>query len=203
MSRTETHAERILRSARAKGVLRPRDLVRSGIPRSAFARLHEQGRLVRLARGLYAVPDNVAQTEHQSLVEVAKRIPHGTLCLLSALRFHNLTTQSPFDVWIAIDRKAWRPQIPYPALRIFRFSGRALTAGVETHTIQGVKVRVYNPAKTVADCFKYRNKIGIDVALEALRDTWRSRRATMDQLTRFARICRVEQVMRPYLESLV
>jgi predicted transcriptional regulator of viral defense system len=203
MAQALPHTERVLRSARARGVLRPRDLDRLGIPRAALSRLERQGKLVRLGRGLYAVPEASGRSEHQALIEVAKRVPHAVVCLLSALRFHNLTTQSPFDVWIAIDRKAWRPRIEYPALRVFRFSGDALTEGIETHAIEGVKVRVYGPAKTVADCFKYRNKIGLDVAMEALRDTWRNRRATMDDLVRFSRICRVEHVMRPYLESLL
>lgn len=203
MAQSVPQAERVLRSARARGILRPRDLDRLGIPRTALSRLERQGRLVRLGRGLYAVPEAAGRSEHQALVEVAKRVPHAVVCLLSALRFHDLTTQSPFDVWIAIDRKAWRPRIDYPPVRVFRFSGEALTEGVETYSIDGTKVRVYVPAKTVADCFKYRNKIGLDVALEALRDTWRGRRATMDDLVRFSRICRVERVMRPYLDSLL
>jgi len=135
-------------------------------------------------------------------MEVASRVPQSVICLLSALRFHGLTTQAPFEIWIAVDRRAWRPRIDYPPIRVLRFSGRALTEGIETHTIGGVKVHVYSPAKTVADCFKYRNKFGLDVALEALRDVWRAKRATIDELLRCARICRVEGVMRPYLESL-
>jgi len=195
--------DRALRAAHARGVLRPRDLAALGVTRATLARLLAQGKLVRLGRGLYGAPDAQGRTEHQALVEVANRVPHGIFCLLSALRFHNLTTQSPFDVWVAIDRKAWRPRIEYPPLRVFRFSGPALAEGVETHTVQGAQLRVYSPAKTVADCFKYRNKIGIDIALEALRDAWRGRRVTMDELHRFSQICRVERVMRPYLESLV
>jgi predicted transcriptional regulator of viral defense system len=123
--------------------------------------------------------------------------------LLSALRFHNLTTQSPFEVWLAIGEKAWRPRMEYPPLRIVRFSQATLSAGVEKHQIEGVTVPVYSPAKTVADCFKYRNKIGLDVAIEALRECWSSRRCTMDDLWHYADICRVQNVMRPYLESLV
>lgn len=123
--------------------------------------------------------------------------------MLSALRFHNLTTQSPFEVWMAVDRKARRPRSDSPPLRIVRFSGEALKVGVEEHRIEGVTVSVYCPAKTVADCFKYRNKIGLDVALESLRDCWRERRCTMSDLWCYAKICRVANVMRPYLESLV
>jgi predicted transcriptional regulator of viral defense system len=129
-------------------------------------------------------------------------VPHGVVCLLSALRFHRLTTQAPFEVWLAIGEKAWRPKLDYPPLHIVRFSGPALTTGVEEHIVQGVTVRVTDPARTVVDCFKYRNKIGLDVALEALRDCWRQKKATMDQLHRAAQARRMPNVMRPYLESL-
>src|SRR3974390_771864 len=132
----------------------------------------------------------------------AKRVPHGVVCLLSALRFHVLTTQMPFEVWLAIDPKARLPQTENPPLRIVRFSGAALTYGAAPHTIEGVTVRITTPAKTVADCFKYRNKIGLDVALEALRDCYRQRKATMDELYLAAKVCRVARVIRPYLEVI-
>ena len=124
------------------------------------------------------------------------------VCLLSALAFHQIGTQLPRQVWIAIDRRQGTPRIQYPPLRVSRFSGRALTAGVETHKIEGVPVRIYAPAKTVADCFKCRHKIGLDVAIEALRDGWQKKRFTMDELWKFARICRIANVMRPYLEAI-
>ncbi len=127
----------------------------------------------------------------------------GIVCLLTALRFHGLTTQAPHEVWMAIPPKAWAPKVASPRVRLVRFSGAALTAMVDEHKIEGVPVRVYSPAKTVADCFKYRNKVGLDVAIEALRDCWRSRKATMDDLWAAARVCRMANVMRPYLESLV
>jgi predicted transcriptional regulator of viral defense system len=136
------------------------------------------------------------------LVTAATRIPHGVVCLLSALRFHDLTTQNPSEVWLAIDRKARAPVQHELPLRIVRFSGRARIEGIEKHRIDGVPVRVYSPAKTVADCFKYRRKIGTDVAMEALRDCWRSGRCTMDDLWRYASVCRVTNVMRPYLEAV-
>jgi predicted transcriptional regulator of viral defense system len=164
--------------------------------------MHARGELERISRGLYAIP-GTAVSEHRSLAEACRRVPNGIICLLSALRFHNLTTQAPFEVWMAIPEKAWHPKLDYPPLRIFRFSGKALDEGVEAHVIDRVKVKVFNPAKTVADCFKYRNKVGPDVALEALRDCWRERKATMEELSRYAKICRVANVMRPYLESLV
>lgn len=195
-------AEQTLRLARELGVLRPRDLTPYDIPRAYLARLVAEGRLERAGRGLYTLPD-ADLTERHSFAEAAKRVPHGVICLLSALRFYELTTQAPFEVWLALDPRARRPQVDAPPLRIVRFSGQALTAGVEAHLVEGVAVRVYIPAKTVADCFKYRNKIGLDVALEALRETWRARRATMDDLWHFAEVCHVATVMRPYLESLV
>jgi len=142
-------------------------------------------------------------TEHHHLVEAALRVSRGVVCLLSALRFHNLTTQSPFKVWMAIDRKAHLPAAGGLPLRFVRFSGAALSVGVEEHILEGVTVKIYAPAKTVADCFKYRHKIGLDVALEALRDLLRRDRASLNEIWRYARICRVANVMRPYLEALV
>lgn len=191
----------LLRLLRLGGVLRPRDLDALGIRRESLHRLYKSGLLERIARGLYALP-GADITEHHSLAEVGKLVPRGVVCLLSALRFHNLTTQTPFEVWLAIDRKARRPKDLYLPLRVVRFSGDALHAGIQEHFIDGVPVKIYEPAKTVADCFKYRKKIGLDVALEALRECWRERRCTMDDLWHYAQICRVAGVMRPYLESL-
>jgi predicted transcriptional regulator of viral defense system len=185
----------------AESVLRTQDLEHLGVSRKALKELSDRGILERIGRGLYRVSGSQI-TEHQSLVEASKRVPQGVVCLLSALRFHGLTTQNPFAVWLAIDRKAWQPKVDYPPLQIVRFSGEALRSGMEAHVLQGVQVRVYSPAKTVADCFKYRNKIGLDVAIEALKDCIEKKLCTFDDLWRFARICRVANVMRPYLESL-
>jgi len=196
-----TTEAKVLDLAREKGILRPRDLQRRGLPADYLWRLYRKDKLEKVGRGLYAFPD-ADIGEHHSLVEAALRVPHGVVCLLSALRFHELTTQSPFEVWMAIEVKARRPKEEIIPLRIVRFSGDAFTAGVEPHQVEGVEVRVYNPAKTVADCFKYRNKIGLDVALEALRDCWRKKLATSDELWHYAQVCRVARVMRPYLESL-
>lgn len=196
-----TKSAQILALARQYGVLRPRDLAAHGIPREYLVRLHRQGILDRPARGIYVLAD-AEPSEHQSLIEACKRVPHGVICLLSALRFHRLTTQAPFEVWLAIGEKAWLPKLVYPPLRIVRFSGPAQTTGVEEHILQRVKVRVTAPARTVVDCFKYRNKIGLDVAIEALRDCWRQKKATMDELHRAAQTRRMANVMRPYLESL-
>ncbi len=200
--RTGTATERILTLAAHQPLVRPRDVEALGIAREFLLRLHRQGLLVRPARGVYALADS-SVSEHHTLAVAAKRVPRGVVCLLSALRFHGLTTQDPHEVWMAIDFKAHKPSIESPALRVLRFSGRALAEGIATHVIEGVEVRIYCPAKTVADCFKYRNKIGVDVAIEALRDALRTRKATVDEIHRFAKICRVANVMRPYLEAAV
>ena len=187
--------------ARERGYVRPRDLAGIGVSRTQLARLVDRRLLERVGYGLYRTPD-AEITENYTLMQVAARAPGGVACLLTALRFHDLTTQAPFEVWLAIGRKAARPQLDDLPVRVVYFSGMAFTAGVEEHLVEGVRVRVYCPAKTVADCFKYRHKVGLDVALEALREVWRARRATMDDLWRYATICRVANVMRPYLETL-
>ncbi len=197
----ETSPQTILDLARKRGLIRPRDLEPLGLPRVTLTRLVRQGALTRVARGLYALPDR-SISEHTALAEVARKHPHAIVCLLSALRFQDLTTQSPFEVWLAIPNKARAPRIDYPPLRIVRFSGPLLAEGVEEHSIDGVPVRITSVARTVADCFKYRNKIGLDVALEALREAWKGKRVGMDELWQFAKLCRVANVMRPYLESL-
>ncbi len=192
---------RLIQLAERGTVIRPRELAAHRIPRVYLTRLVDAGSLRRLGRGLY-VGSNARLSEHHELAEAAKRAPHAVVCLLSALQFHRLTTQAPREVWIAIGQKARRARVERPRLRIVHFSGSALSAGIEQHEIEGVSVRIYSPAKTVADCFKFRNKIGIDVALEALRDYRRTRKGTSDDLWRFAKICRVANVMRPYLESI-
>ncbi len=155
----------------------------------------------RQARGIYVARLHPFTAEH-TLAQVAKRVPKAVFCLLTALRFHELTTQNPSEVWIALPEKARRPVVEYPRLRVARFSGEALTEGTETHQLEKVEVRVYSAAKTVADCFKYRNKIGIDVAVEALRDYSRHYRGGATDLARFASICRVTRVMQPYLDAI-
>jgi predicted transcriptional regulator of viral defense system len=198
---TPRHTATVLRLARRAGVLRPRDLAAVGVPREYLRRLRDAGQLEQSGRGLYTLP-TAEVTEHHSLAEACKRVPHGVACLLSALRFHGLTTQAPHEVWLAIDPKARKPVVDYPPLRIVRFSGAARTTDVETHRVEGVAVRVYGAAKTVADCFKYRHKLGLDVALEALRDYTRARPGGRDALWAAAKACRVANVMRPYLEAL-
>ena len=172
--------EQVAKLVRKSGVFRPRELGQ-GIARY-YLRLAEDGGLVkRVGRGLYVAADSPA-TEHHSLAQAAKRVPRGIICLLSALRFHDLTTEAPHQVWIAIGEKARRPQDDYPPLRVVRFSGATLTYGVLAKKVDGVAIRVFNPAKTVADCFKYRNKLGLDVALEALREGWTQRKLIKPEL---------------------
>jgi len=197
----ESKTQALLNLARTQGVVRSADLLPKGIPREYLSKLHREGVLERASRGVYYLHDTEL-TEHHSLAEAIKIAPRGVICLLSALRFHELTTQSPFKVWLALDRKAHRPVGDGVPLHVVRFSGRALTSGVEEHLLEGVKVRVYSPAKTVADCFKYRNKIGLDIALEALRDYWKSDGASADELWKYAKVCRVANVIRPYMEAL-
>jgi predicted transcriptional regulator of viral defense system len=197
LSKTE---QAILGLVRRQGAVRQSDLRDAGYHHQYIRMLCDKGLLVRVNRGLYEAAD-ADVSEHHSLVLAHKAVPRGTVCLLSALAFHELGVENPHEVWIAIGIRAARPAINYPPLRIFRYSGNALSEGVERHAIERVDVPIYSPAKTVADCFKYRNKIGTDVALEALRECRRQKKATSDQLWYYARVCRVAEVMRPYLEA--
>jgi predicted transcriptional regulator of viral defense system len=196
-----TNRDRALRLIEEKGLVRPRDLEDHGITRAQLSRLVADGLVLRQARGVYVAAGHAPTAEH-TLAHVAKRVPKGVFCLLTALRFHGLTTQSPAEVWIALPEKARRPRLDYPRLRVARFSGAALSEGIEEHHVEGVAIRVYSPAKTVADCFKYRNKVGVDVAVEALRDFSRKHRGGATDLARFARICRVSRVIQPYLDAI-
>ena len=197
----KTKTARLVNLVRRKQIVRAQDLDVAGIPRNYLTRLVERGQLQKLGRGIY-VAETLPASEHISLLEVSRKVPKAVICLLSALKFHEIGTQVPHEIWIAIDVKAWAPQIDSPAVRIVRFSGNALHFGIQQKKINGLEIRVFSPAKTVADCFKFRNKIGTDVALEALRDCYRKRKASMDELWEAAKVCRVANVMRPYLESL-
>lgn len=193
--------QRIQALFRRAGTIRSRELVAAGLSRSQLSRRVAAGRLMRVGRGLYTLP-GYQGSEHGALVTVAKRAPGVLFCLLTALRFHDLTSQAPFEVWIAIGNKAHPPRLDYPPLRTVRFSEAALAAGVERHRVEGTEVRVTSVAKTVADCFKFRNKIGLEVALEALREARRTKKASADELWRYAKINRVANVIRPYLEAV-
>jgi predicted transcriptional regulator of viral defense system len=184
-----------------KGLVRPRELEALGVSRRYLRDLEASGEIERHARGLYAASETDL-SEHHSLAIAAKRVPAGIVCLLSALRYHDLTTQSPHEVWLAIDTHARTPELDYPPLRVIRMRHDLLRRGTRKTTIDGVLVRITTPARTVADCFKFRNKIGLDVALEALREFRRSRRWTPDDLWRYAALCRVTNILRPYLEAI-
>jgi len=198
---TDKTTKEALALIRHLGIVRPVELEEQGIPRRVLYDLVRSGEVERQGRGIYVAKDHPYTADH-AIARVAKRIPNAVICLITALRFHELTTQNPADVWIALPEKARKPRLDYPRLRIMRFSGPALTEGIETHRIEGVDVRVYSAAKTVADCFKYRNKVGIDVAVEALRDFGLRHRGGATDLARFARICRVTRVMQPYLDAI-
>lgn len=184
------------------GIMRLSDLKNHGVNPATLARLVEEGVLNRFSRGLYELADAEIDAAH-SLAEVAKRVPKGVICLISALQFHEITLQVPRSVWIAIGQKDRAPKIDYPPIRVVRFSGQALTLGVVTHEIDSVPVRIFNPAKTIVDCFRFRNKVGLDVALEAMRMGWRARKAKPDDIAKYAQALRIWSVVRPYLDSVV
>jgi predicted transcriptional regulator of viral defense system len=197
-----TQVQRVLELVRQRGIVRGTELDRLGVHRMYLKRLVDRGLLVQRSRGIYeAAKPRIS--EHDSVIEVAVRVPRATLCLLTALRLHQLTTQNPFEVWIMIDRKARKPSMTYPPIRVVRASGFALSRGVKAMRIDGVEINVTTVAKTVADCFKYRSTVGVDVAIEALRDAWRQKKVTVEAIIAAAKIDRVATVMRPYLESLV
>jgi len=196
-----THEQQVLRLARARTLLRARDVTQQGLPTIALTRLVQAGKLERVARGLYGLP-GAEISEHRSLAEVSARVPRAVVCLLSALRVHEIGTQAPFEVWIAIPQHMVTPRLDQPAIRVVRMADVALAEGVERLHIDGVEVPVFNAARTVIDCFRFRNKIGLDVAIEALRDGWSQRKFTLDDLWRHATRGRVANVMRPYIEAI-
>ena len=197
-----TKTRQVLEVAQEKGLIRPRDLKRRGLPPRLLRRLAERGTLERVGRGLYRHPE-APLTEHHSLALVGKRYPGVRICLLSALQFHELTTQWPREVWVALEAGTWKPEASPTKLRVAYMSGPAFAEGTEEHVLEGVAVKVYGPAKTVADCFKFRSRVGLDVALEALRDYLEQRKGPVNDLFRYADICRVQTVMRPYIEAMV
>ncbi|MDB5575728.1 MAG: transcriptional regulator [Bradyrhizobium sp.] len=199
---TSTHRERALKVARQRGIARGRDFDAAGVSRATLQRLCEEGVLQQVGRGLYKLADATVDSA-TSLAEAVRIQPRGVICLLSALQYHELTTQTPHAVWLMLGQKDWAPVNTSVTLKIVRASGPALTEGVATHVIDGVEVPITVPAKTVADCFKHRNKIGIDIAIEALRDFTKGRgRRDLNDIYRYAQIDRVQSVMRPYLEAI-
>lgn len=196
---SSTKKDIVLRLAR-RGPVRTRDLDEAGVPRAYLKRMLDEGLLERIDRGLYRLAD-AETTELASLAEVAKRMPHAVICLLSALQVHGLTTELPHAVWVLIDRHARVPKVAYPKLEVIRASGEARTHGVETRAIEGVTVQITSAAKTVADCFRYRRHVGMEVALAALREYLRTHRGGREALGRAARADRIHAFMRPYLEA--
>lgn len=190
------------RSHPTPAVARSRDLSERGLSREGIRRLAEKGVIERGARGIYLSPA-ASRSPHRDLLIVATRVPDGVFCLLTALAFHRLTTEMPHEVWVAVGLKARTPAIDSPPIRLVRLSASPLAAGVEPHVEHGVVLHVFSAAKTVADCFKFRSKVGVDVAAAALREGWSQKRFTIDELWHFARVCRVTAVMRPHLEALV
>jgi predicted transcriptional regulator of viral defense system len=205
MHAAASHTETVLQLVRKNGWLRASDLTDAGIPRVVLTRLTASGLLERAARGLYRLPD-ASSSEHEGLATVARKVPQAVICLLSALQFHGLTTQLPWQVWIAMPRGSHVPRLAHPPIKMVQFTGEAYTHGIEVHKRDGVTLQVYSVAKTVADCFKHRNKIGLDVALEALKDALspdrQGGRVSFDELWRCAKVCRVANVMRPYMEAV-
>lgn len=197
----QTDMERILQLAKKQAVIAGKDLDALGIPRNYLGRLVQAGKLERVGRGLYSSPQ-APVTEHRTLVEACKKIPQGVICLSSALRYHELTTENPHEVWIAVKRDGWRPRTDYPPVRAVRFSPESFAFGITEPMLEDGKIRVYSAAKTVADCFKLKGRVGTDLAIQALREAVRQRKATMDELWKAAKVCRVANVMRPYMESL-
>ena len=201
MTRVVDPQTRVLRLARRKAVFRLSEATAEGVHPEAVRRMTRQGPLTRLGRGLYALP-TIEPSEHHTLALIAKRAPHATFCLLTALRFHGLGTAHPREVWLAVDRRAGIPQIDVAPVRVVRLSGAALRGGADVHTIEGVPVRITSPARTVVDSFKFRNKIGIDVAVEALKEYRRSRKGSSDDLWREADHLRMAKIIRPYWDGI-
>ena len=197
-----TDSDQILRLARRRKLLSAADVREQGLTPQLLIKLHQSGKLERVARGLYSLPGS-QPSRHQSLIEVCRRVPQGVICLLSALQYHEIGTQLPHEVWLALPEATQTPPIDYPPLRIVRLRGRAYADGIETFIEGGSSLRVYGLDKTITDCFKFRHKVGLDVALEALKEAWRHRKLNIDEVTRYAKINRVAQVMQPYLETVV
>jgi predicted transcriptional regulator of viral defense system len=196
-----TPEARVIQLAQKKRLFRLSEAVAAGVHPEHVRRLTRHGELTRVGRGLYTLA-NVEATEHHTLAKISKRVPKAIFCLLTALRFHGLGTQNPREVWLAVDRRVGIPRVDFTPIRTVRVSGAALTSGIEEHSVDGVRTRVTSPARTVVDCFKFRNKIGVDVAVEALRDYRRLRKGTVDELWRQADRLRMARVIRPYWDAM-
>jgi predicted transcriptional regulator of viral defense system len=200
MNTAARHAEQVFREH--GGLMRTGEALAAGIHPRVFYRLRDQGLIERISRGVYRWA-SFPPLGHPDLVAVATRVPRGVICLLSALSFHEITTQIPHEVYVAVNHKAAIPRIDSPPVRVFRFSEPTFAAGVEEHSIDGVDISIYSAAKTIADCFKFRNTIGTDVAIEALRMAIESGKAKPAEIVHYARVCRVDRTVTPYLEALL
>ena len=201
MQTADTQTQRVLDLASQRGLLRASHLQELGIARVVLSRLTASGQLERVGRGVYRLPERQG-AEHESLATIAVKVPQAVFCLLTALQIHELTTQLPRQVWIAMPQGSHVPKMDYPPVKMVQFSGEAYAQGIEAVRADQVELRVYGVAKTIADCFKHRNKVGLDVAIEALREALAANKTNANDLWRFAKICRVANVMRPYLEAL-
>ena len=194
--------ELILKLLREQGIVRVRDIAARKIHPEYLRRMLKAGEIIRIGRGMYSLPD-AEMSEHRSLAEVAKRVPRAVVCLLSALSYHDIGTESPSEIWIALPSGVPSPNLSYPPLRVVHFSKATLSEGAESYSVDQVSVSITTPAKTVADCFKFRNKIGTDVAVEALRECLRARRCTPDEVVHYAQLCRVQNVIRPFMDAML
>lgn len=193
---------KLLALTKRTGIIRARDLAAHNIPREYLSRAIEAGDLIKLSRGIYTA-DEDSLSNSFALAQVTKAAPDAVIVLLSALRFHEIGTQNPYEVWIAVKRHGYKPRMEYPPLRVFRYSDESIKSGIEYHKIDGVEVAITSVEKTIADCFKFRNKIGIDVCIEALQEAWCGKKLNMNKLTQEAKVCRVYNVLRPYAEAIV
>lgn len=201
MNYRDNHKQRVLNLISQKGWLRPSDLDQINVPHIVLRRMTAAGQLEKVNRGVYRLPDTQI-SEHESLLIIATRVPQAVFCLLSALQFHELTTQLPRQVWIAMPRGSHTPQIDYPPIKMIQFTDEAYSEGIEVIERDQITIRVYSVAKTITDCFKHRNKIGLDVALEALKEARFKKILDMNELWHYAKICRVTNLIRPYLEAI-
>ncbi len=196
----QTQIDKIIRMVKKQGTVSAATLTKAGISSGILCYMANKGMLRRVSRGVYALPDY--EPVHETFSSVALKIPNGVICLLSALQFHELTTQMPYETWVAIEKGSNYPRNLKIPVRIIQLTGENFSTGIQTFTEDGIKIKVYNPAKTVVDCFRFRNKIGTEVAVEALRDTLKQKKATSDEIWEYARRCRIARVMRPYMEAI-
>jgi predicted transcriptional regulator of viral defense system len=196
----QTNIDKIQEIILQRGIVTSADIRKLGFSPKQLCYMKAKGILRRISRGVYTLSGHV--TANETFTEIALKIPHGVICLFSALQYHELTTQMPYESWVAIEKNSYYPRSLKPSVKIIQLTGKIFSSGIETHTDNGVSIKVYCPAKTVVDCFRFRNKIGIDIAIEAMRDVLSQKKAAYDEIWEYARICRMTKVMRPYLEAI-